>query len=94
MKNDWSPRSLERLLRCVLPNSRVEDVLGDLREAHAVWVHRFGARRARLRLWREVLALVAWRLAGRLMGRLVRAKGSPPRGIDGNLQTGGGMGMG
>jgi len=54
------------ILGRLLPRARREDVLGDLEEAHRRRTRRFGPAAARRHLWREVGALVLWRVGAGL----------------------------
>ena len=55
---------LRWLLKRITPRDRRDDVLGDLEVSHDERRARLGAARARLHLWKEVAALVLWRLRG------------------------------
>ncbi|HZD06551.1 MAG TPA: hypothetical protein VE173_16685, partial [Longimicrobiales bacterium] len=56
------PGPLRWILGLLLPGERRDDVLGDLEEGYRATGARLGAAAARRRLWREVAALLMWRL--------------------------------
>ena len=59
------PALLRWAVRLVVPAHRLDDVLGDLEESAALRAERLGAGAARRHVWRELLALLVWRLGWR-----------------------------
>jgi predicted permease len=59
------PRFARGLIRWLSPGARRSEIEGDLLEAYAGWLQSKGSVYARLRLWREVLLIPAWRVVGK-----------------------------